>query len=122
MKGYTIHTDLACEAEATHDGGKSGTEYAEQNIRGFRVARLAVQNETGEHTTGKRRGRYITVFSELMCDIDGEQFDALTELVADEIGDLAENLLGRKQPRDHRRQHRSAHRGPSDRHAPHRAA
>lgn len=96
MKGYTIHTDLACEAEATHDGGKCGTDYAEESIRGFRVARLAVENETGERTTGKRCGRYVTVFTELICDIADTKFDALTALVADEIGALAQTLLGRK--------------------------
>lgn len=96
MKGYTIHTDLACEAEATHDGGKSGTDYTEENIRGFRVARLAVQNETGEHTTGKRRGRYITVFTDLICDIGEDRFDELSALVADEIDALAKTALGKK--------------------------
>ncbi len=96
MQGYTIHTDLACEAEATHDGGKSGTEYAEESIRGFRVARLRVQDETGERATGKRRGRYITVFTELICDIGEEQFAALTSLVADELGALSEAVLGKK--------------------------
>ncbi len=96
MNGYTIHTDLACEAEATHDRQKSGTDYSEETIRGFRVARLEVENETGERTTGKRRGKYITVFTELICDIGGDEFDALTALVAEEIGSLAESALGKK--------------------------
>lgn len=96
MKGYTIHTDLACEAEATHDGGKCGTDYTEENIRGFRVARLQVQSKTGEQATGKRRGKYITVFTELICDIADTQFDALTKLIADEIDALAKSLLPQK--------------------------
>ncbi|MBQ5389619.1 MAG: GPR endopeptidase [Clostridia bacterium] len=93
MQDYTIHTDLACEAEASHDGGKRGTAYAEEHIHGFSVARLTVQNETGAQTTGKRQGKYITIFTDLICDIDEKKFDQLTALIADEISALAQTLL-----------------------------
>lgn len=96
MQTYTIHTDLACEAEAAHDGGKSGTEYAEESIDGFRVARLTVLNEVGEASTGKRRGRYVTIFTELICDVQGDALEKLTALIAKEIGQLAKQALGRE--------------------------
>lgn len=96
MKGYTIHTDLACEAEATHDGGKNGTEYAEKNADGFRIAKLKVCNAIGEKTTGKKRGTYVTVFTDLICDIESERFDALTALIAEELDALSDEVLGKK--------------------------
>ena len=96
MQTYTIHTDLACEAEAAHDGGKNGTEYAEESIDGFRVARLTVLNEVGEASTGKRRGRYVTIFTELICDVQGDALEKLTALIAKEIGQLAKQALGRE--------------------------
>ena len=40
MRPYNIHTDLACESEATHDAGKGGTAYTEHEDSGFRVAKL----------------------------------------------------------------------------------
>lgn len=96
MKGYTVHTDLACESEATHDGGKNGTDYAEKTADGFKVAKLKVCDEVGEKTTGKKRGTYVTVFTDLICDIDSERFDALTSIIAEEIGALSEEALGRR--------------------------
>ena len=96
MKGYTVHTDLACEAEATHDREKAGTAYQEETVRDFRVARLTVKDATGERTTGKRQGEYVTVFCDLICDIPEVQFEHLTEVVAEEIGALAESVLGKR--------------------------
>ena len=96
MKGYTVHTDLACEAEVTHDQSKAGTDYTEETIRGFRVARLTVKDSAGEKATGKQQGTYVTVFSELLCDIPEEQFEHLTELIAEEIDALAKTVLGKK--------------------------
>jgi len=96
MQGYTIHTDLACEAEATHDSGKSGTEYAEKKVGVYKVATLTVQNETGEKVTGKKQGTYVTVFTDLICDIDDTDFAALTTLVADELDALTQTVLGKR--------------------------
>ena len=93
MAKYSIRTDLACESEAVHDAGKNGTEYTEEECGGFRVAKLTVQNEVGERATGKRRGTYVTIFSELLCDEDESRLDALAALVAEQIGALANRLL-----------------------------
>ena len=96
MKGYTIHTDLACEAEATHDCGKEGTDYTEWKKDGFRVAKLQVKNKDGEKATGKKIGTYVTVFTDMLCDIDSERFSSLQALLAEEIGALSEAALGKK--------------------------
>lgn len=93
MNKFTVHTDLACESEVMHDKNKSGTEYSEQTVNGFTVAKLLVKDAAGEEYTGKKRGNYITVFSEMICDIDGERFDTLTSLISNEIGALAHKLL-----------------------------
>ncbi len=95
MKRYQIHTDLACEAESTHDGGKGGTTYAEKEAHGFRTATLRVLNKTGEQTTGKKKGTYITVFTDLICDIGDESFAELSTLLAEEIGTLVKEVLGK---------------------------
>ena len=96
MNRYTVHTDLACESEITHDSDKSGTEYTENTVNGYTVARLTVKNEAGEKNTQKKKGTYITVFSDMICDIEGERFDALVSLISDEIGALAHRLLQKK--------------------------
>lgn len=96
MKGYTIHTDLACESEVTHDKAKSGTDYREKTVAGYKVATLVVENEIGEKTTGKKSGMYVTVFSDLLCDIDDKSFDDLTEVVADELDALVLRTLGKR--------------------------
>ena len=77
MKKYSVHTDLACEIEVCHDAEKSGTEYTTQTINGFESARLVVKNEIGEKLTKKKRGNYITVFTEMIHKISGEKFEAL---------------------------------------------
>lgn len=94
MPKFSIRTDLACESEATHDAGKDGTAYAESDINGFRVAKLHVRNADGEAAAGKPRGRYVTVFTELLCDESAERLDALAALIAAEIDALAKLHLG----------------------------
>lgn len=96
MKKYVVHTDLACEAEAVHDKGKNGTDYREETINGYKVARLAVKDKIGENATGKKIGNYITIFSEMICNIDGEKLEALTSLVSNELGALSHTLLQKK--------------------------
>ena len=125
MRPYNIHTDLACESEATHDAGKGGTAYTEREEGGFRVAKLQVKNAAGEAATGKKCGSYVTVFTELLCDESDARLGTLAALIAAEIEALAATHLGGT-PQcvlvaglgDHRRQHRSEDRGPSDRDAP----
>lgn len=95
MKNYKIQTDLACEAETTHEKGKSGTDYSERTENGFKVAKLVVKGETGEAATKKKRGTYVTVFSNMISGIDGEEFEALASVIAAEINSLVLNSLGK---------------------------
>lgn len=94
MHSFSIRTDLACEAEATHDKGKRGTEYDEKNADGFKVATLRVLDAEGERVAAKPKGTYVTVFTELICDIGEERLSALASLLANEIGALAKKALG----------------------------
>ena len=94
MPKFSIRTDLACESEATHDAGKDGTAYAESDVNGFRVAKLHVRNADGEVAAGKPCGRYVTVFTKLLCDESAERPDALAALIAAEIDALAKLHLG----------------------------
>ena len=94
MPKFSIRTDLACESEATHDAGKDGTAYAESDVNGFRVAKLHVRNADGEAAAGKPCGRYVTVFTKLLCDESAERLDALAALIAAEIDALAKLHLG----------------------------
>lgn len=93
MQRYTMQTDLACESEAAHDAGKNGTVYQEEDLRGFRVARLEVQTAAGEATTGKKRGCYVTVFCEMLCEESAARLDTLAALLAAEIEALAARHL-----------------------------
>jgi GPR endopeptidase len=94
MPKFSIRTDLACESEATHDAGKDGTAYAESDVNGFRVAKLHVRNADGEAAADKPCGRYVTVFTKLLCDESAERLDALAALIAAEIDALAKLHLG----------------------------
>ena len=94
MRPYNIHTDLACESEATHDAGKGGTAYTEREEGGFRVAKLQVKNAAGEAATGKKCGSYVTVFTELLCDESDARLGTLAALIAAEIEALAATHLG----------------------------
>lgn len=94
MPKFSIRTDLACESEATHDAGKDGTAYAESDVNGFRVAKLHVRNADGEAAASKPCGRYVTVFTKLLCDESAERLDALAALIAAEIDALAKLHLG----------------------------
>lgn len=95
MNKFTVHTDLACESEVMHDKDKAGTEYTEQTVNGYKVSKLWVKNEIGEARTGKKIGNYITIFSDMISNIDGEDFDTLASLISNEIGALANELLGK---------------------------
>lgn len=96
MEKYRVHTDLACESEVTHDSGKNGTSYSEEKTGGFTVARLTVENEAGEKASGKRIGEYVTVFSDLLCDIDEDTFTSLAKTISTEIEALMHKLLNKK--------------------------
>ncbi len=96
MKKYTVHTDLACESEVCHDAAKSGTEYTEETVRGYKVARLEVKDEEGEKATHKKIGTYVTVFSDMICNIDEDGFSELTSLISEEIGKIAHSILGKR--------------------------
>ena len=74
MREYKVQSDLACEAEVSHEKGKSGTDFTEKTESGFTVASLVVENERGEQATGKKKGRYVTIFSDMICDIPDEKF------------------------------------------------
>lgn len=99
MQRYTMLTDLACESEAAHDAGKNGTTYQEEELRGFRVARLEVQTAVGEAATGKKRGCYVTVFSKMLCEESAARLDTLATLLAEEIETLAARHLRYRLPR-----------------------
>ena len=96
MKKYTVRTDLACESEIRHDAGENGTEYAEEILSGYKVARLDVLNEAGEKNTQKKKGSYITIFSDMISNIDENEFDSLVSVISKEIGALAHKLLCRQ--------------------------
>lgn len=98
MKNYTVHTDLACEAELSHDACKNGVDYTEEIISDFKVARLNVKNDVGEQTTMKKKGKYITVFSKMISDIDEEEIEKLSEVVSGEIIALSKELLKGESP------------------------
>ena len=98
MSNYAVRTDLACEAELTHDKDKSGTSYREETKLGFTVARLTVENEVGEKLSGKKMGEYVTVFTKLLCDVDDVSFKSLTAVISDEIGRFIKKLTAKSSP------------------------
>lgn len=48
MNNYSIHTDLACESEASHDGGKQRHQYSETDKTALKLLALPVLDKTGE--------------------------------------------------------------------------
>ena len=95
MNRFTIHTDLACESELLHDSGKNGTRFSEEKKMGFTFEKLTVENEPGEKTSGKKMGEYVTVFSDMLCDIDAGSFSSLTEVVFEELSQMINKTLGK---------------------------
>ena len=93
MKNFTPYTDLACEAEILHEKNKSNTTFEETTVNGFKVARLYVCDGEGERQTGKKSGNYITVFSEMIYNIENESFDALSNTISSELGTLIRKNL-----------------------------
>ena len=89
---FTPRTDLACESDAFHDGGKTGTEYKEETIGGVRLARLAVTNAAGEAATGKKRGRYVTLFSAPIWELSDPDFSDLSARLEAEIRAMTEAM------------------------------
>ncbi len=96
MAEYKIQTDLACEAETSHEAGKGGTSYKEYSENGFEIAALKVLNEQGELATGKKRGNYITLFCDMICDIENDSFEKLSELITKKIAELIKDTIGKE--------------------------
>lgn len=96
MQKYNVYTDLACEAEISHDKGENGTSYREKNVCGLKVAHLTVENEIGEKFSGKKQGEYITLFTPLLSDIDSNQSETLLRVISGEIDNLMKRILGKK--------------------------
>ncbi len=96
MREFTVHTDLACESDARHDSGKNGTCFTEEKVGDFTVSRLRVETKEGEIAAGKKIGEYVTISSELLCDIDSEVISTLADLITSEIEKLMHKLLKKK--------------------------
>ena len=98
MKNYTVHTDLACETELSHDAKKSGVNYIEEIISDFKVARLDVKNDVGEQASLKKKGKYVTVFCKMISEIDEEEIESLSNVISGEMLTLSKELLRGKTP------------------------
>ena len=96
MEEYSVRTDLACESEARHDSGKNGTDFSEETVGDFTVSRLTVKTKEGEIAAGKKIGEYVTISSELLCDIDSSTLASLAELITSEMEKIMWKLLKKR--------------------------
>ena len=85
MNDTPVYSDLACESDALHDAGKSGTEYTVETVGGFTVARLNVLAAAGEKRTKKKIGRYTTLLSAPFDRLDERQSERLSTLLCREL-------------------------------------
>ena len=85
-----IYTDLAMESGRVGAGEQvEGLRIARSESGGVTRLRVDVLNERGERETGKRPGAYVTLYSDGLDDMGGDEWSALTDMLAGEISALA---------------------------------
>ena len=85
-----IYTDLAMESGRVGAGEQvEGVRIARSESGGVTRLRVDVLNERGERETGKRPGAYVTLYSDGLDDMGGDEWSALTDMLAGEISALA---------------------------------
>lgn len=84
-----IYTDLAMESGRVGAGEQvEGVRIARSESGGVTRLRVDVLNERGERETGKRPGAYVTLYSDGLDNMGGDEWSALTDMLAGEISAL----------------------------------
>ncbi len=78
-------SDLACEAGSGDFRGLAGARYAEERGEKCRIERLTIQTQACAAHLGKPRGSYITIHCRPMWQLDGEEREAVSTILAREI-------------------------------------
>lgn len=84
---FEKRTDLALEVHELR-GEDSGITVSEYTKDGFKITLAEVSEGKGEHASGKRKGRYITVEIGSIRHFDRSVFARVARLLADEISTL----------------------------------
>ena len=88
-------TDLAMESCRLEGGSISGVEQTEEFVDGCRIYRAEICDEEAAKILGKPLGIYTTVECGNILYLTREESDRCAEVLAKELRDLAENVLGR---------------------------
>ncbi len=101
MKSYT-RTDLACEkiGEAAFSAEDLKKICRQEQIDGFDVMRLTVEEEAHSSLLGKPKGTYVTVNCGSISYLGDEEREALVLLLAKEIRAMCRERCGREVDRD----------------------
>ncbi len=87
-------TDLACEIVGQNIG-EEGAYWSEDECGGFRVSRLRICTEQASKRLEKPIGTYVTVECGKIATLGDAACEALSEVLADELRNMAERLCGR---------------------------
>ena len=96
MMEFYARTDLACENFGERSGRVEGAEWRVEQIGGFSVGRLRIRSESAARELGKPRGVYVTVESGKLSMLGEAEYGALTDLIADELRQMAERLTKKR--------------------------
>ena len=96
MMEFYARTDLACENFGERSGRVEGAEWRVEQIGGFSVGRLRIRSESAARELGKPRGVYVTVESGKPSMLGEAEYGALTDLIADELRQMAERLTKKR--------------------------
>ncbi len=81
------HTDLACECAPP-----SSSAVSERYVYGFKVLETVVETERDQQETGRKRGRYTSIFCPFLSELSQEEGELLSLALAALIKELAEHL------------------------------
>ncbi len=80
MQKYIV-SNLVMENSIMGEGKKRQNEYSEEDVRGHKVCRVRISEDAGESMAG----RYITVYTPPMWDMDGEGERQTAEVICREL-------------------------------------
>lgn len=90
-----FRTDLACES-INKNQKSEGTSYREYKISGIPVSELLVENSIGEESTGRRKGRYVTVHCPVIRSLPDDLKEDLTDALSALISSFTKSLTGKE--------------------------
>jgi spore protease len=92
-----LHTDLACELKENGTLAVEGVEHRQyRSPHGYGILETLILTDEAASSSGRPRGKYITVDCGLISGLGDSDSDVLAEIISEKLGELIDGATGRR--------------------------